>query len=267
MNYPARSMPAPQAITVVLLGALVEERQAVRSLLTGPYTWVHPAGSRYHIYPLPTHSSRLVLGSTGRGNRSAAALTERAITTFKPTAVLVTGIAGGLRTDVQLGDVVVGTEVYAIHDGRDDRDRFRPRPRSWEASHWLLQLAEQVSTDRTWARRVSAQATPRIHFGAIAAGDVLLNATHSLLAHQLHDRFGDAVAIDTEDAGSAQASHLHLGTPILTIRGISDLTSVDKNITDRAGWRAIAAAHAAAFAVAVAEMLTVDVARHDLVTR
>ena len=60
-----------------------------------------------------------------------------------------------------------------------------------------------------------------------------------------------------ESAGAAQAAQLNRALPIITIRGISDRADGGKYEADDAGWQPVAAAHAAAFAVALLTELPV----------
>src|SRR5262249_58104521 len=87
---------------------------------------------------------------TGEGNHSAAIIAERAISMFNPEALMFVGVAGSLRTDVRLGDVVVATRIYGYHGGREDPDGFMNSPRCWETSHELSQLARYVDRDASW---------------------------------------------------------------------------------------------------------------------
>lgn len=247
--------------TIVVLTALAEERRAVRALLADRCTVRHPAGTRYDVAGLPGTDWQVALTTVGEGNLAAAALTERSIALFAPPAVLFVGIAGRLRSDIRLGDVVVAKRVYAFHGGRDEPDGLRVRPRCWDSPHALLQLAEEVEATRSWIGYLPSAARerpPAVHFAAIAAGEVVLNTNTSALAQHLRLNYNDAAAIETESAGFALAGHLNLSTPALTIRGISDAAGGDKEATDRHGWRITAAVHAAAFAFGFAVQLAVE---------
>jgi 8-oxo-dGTP diphosphatase len=90
-----------------------------------------------------------------------------------------------------------------------------------------------------------------VHFGGVAAGEVVLNSRSSTLARRLRRNFGDAIAVEMESAGVALAGHLNRSTPTLTIRAISDDADGTKAATDARGWQVRAAANAAAFAAAL----------------
>ena len=60
-------------------------------------------------------SCELVLHQCGIGKVNAAIGTAELIRRFSPTLVISTGCAGGGRTDMEVMDVVVSTEI-AYHD-------------------------------------------------------------------------------------------------------------------------------------------------------
>ncbi|MBP2324934.1 nucleoside phosphorylase [Kibdelosporangium banguiense] len=234
--------------TVVVLTALDVEYNAVRAHLTEIRRHVHHAGTQFEVGRLPGGGGEIVLAVTGQGNASAAVLAERAIAEFDPRALLFVGIAGALATDIELGDVVVGTKIYAYHGGLDEADGFYARPRAWEVSHELDQLARLVNRDR--------QAEGKVHFRAIAAGEVVLNSQTTPLADQLRRNYNDAAAIEMESAGTAQAAHFNRGLPTLTVRGISDRADGNKYLADSKGSQLVAARNAAGFAMDfVAELI------------
>ncbi len=168
--------------------------------------------------------------------------------------MLCVGVAGGLRDDIGLGDVVVATKVYALHGGRVHDDGFAARPRSWNASHQLEQVAKFVARTGTWTSLISGDrdkpCSPAVHFRPVASGEVVVNGRDESMNDLLRDLFDDAVAVEMESAGIAHAAHLNGSLPVLTVRGISDHANSAKLANDAAGWQHVAANHAAAFTVA-----------------
>jgi nucleoside phosphorylase len=184
----------------------------------------------------------------------AAVLAERAMSTFGPQAVLFVGVAGALSGDVKLGDVVVATRVYAYHGGKEADGGVLTRPRAWDASHELEQRAHHIARAGSWARFLPgtpAGHLPEVHFKPIAAGEIVLASRTGPTAERLRNTYNDAAAIEMEGAGVTQASQFNRSLPTLIVRGISDLADGGKNALDRAGWQHRAAAHAAAFALAL----------------
>ncbi|MEU2287569.1 tetratricopeptide repeat protein [Streptomyces sp. NPDC013178] len=228
---------------VVILTALLVEYEAVRAHLTEIRKVSHPLGTRFDRGRLPGTDWSVALAQTGEGNGAAAVITERAHNWLAPDALLFVGVAGGLKDDIELGDVVVATHVYGYHGGKVTDDGFRARPRAWEASHRLVQAARHA--------RFGPELSGRVHFKPVVAGEVVLNSRSSTLSEQLKHYYDDAVAIEMESAGVAQAAHLTGCLHTLTIRGISDKADGQKRAADASGSQERAAANAAAAAVAV----------------
>lgn len=244
-----------EGIAVVILSALSVELRAVRPHLTSTRTVRHRSGTHFVVGTVGDGRRRVAATVTGEGNHSAAVIAERAFTLFRPKALVLVGIAGSLRPDVRLGDVVVATRVYAYHGGREEPGGLMCSPRCWEAPHELCQLARFVDLAANWHSGLghARRRVPRVHFGGVAAGEIVLDSQTSPLADHLRRHYGDAIAVEMESAGVAHASHLNQSAPTLTIRAISDTANGTKARTDAAGWRARAAANAAAFAVALIE--------------
>ncbi|MGC4761259.1 purine phosphorylase [Micromonospora sp. DT46] len=237
---------------VVILTALDLEYQAVREKLTDPQLHRHRAGTRFEIGWLADRRYRVALGLVGKGNHPAAVLAERAIAEFDPVAVLFVGVAGALRPKLALGDVVVATHVYAYHGGTSEDDGLKARPRVWEIPHGPDQIARHLRRTGTWTAQLASDGTaPRVHFGPIAAGEVVQDSTVSDHARWVRQHYNDALAIEMEAAGVAQAGHLN-GSPVVVVRGISDRADGTKTKTDGASWQPKAAANAAAFATTLA---------------
>jgi adenosylhomocysteine nucleosidase len=162
------------------------------------------------------------------------------------------GIAGGLRSWLQLGDVVVATKIYGYHGGRSTDEKFQTRPQAWNIPHAVEQVAQHVARLRKWHTD-----PPAVHFQPIAAGEVVLTGQRSALAIFLRDNYNDAIAVEMEAGGVAQAGHLNMGTPTVIIRGISDYADNTKDTTDETTARQKAVTNAAAFAMALIGQLAV----------
>ncbi|WP_345567162.1 5'-methylthioadenosine/S-adenosylhomocysteine nucleosidase [Nonomuraea rosea] len=248
---------------IVILTALDLEYQAVRGHLTDPRVHRHTAGTRFELGRLTGGGCRVALGLVGKGNHPSAVITERAIAEFAPSALLFVGVAGALWPGIGLGDVVVATHVYAYHGGTSEDDGFKARPRVWEIGHETDQIARHLYRTESWARRLPAgAAVPAVRFGPIAAGEVVQDSAISAHAQWVRQTYNDALAIEMESAGVAQAAHHNRSLPMAVVRGISDRADGTKTGTDGLNWQPKAMANAAAFAVALAQELAMEHQNH-----
>ncbi|GAA3308480.1 hypothetical protein GCM10020295_70640 [Streptomyces cinereospinus] len=126
--------------TVAVLTALPLEYDAIREHLTDIETLTHPRyGTKAKLGQLPDSPWQVVLINMGEGTLTAATLTDRVLTWLDPEAVLLVGVAGGVKDDIGIGDVVetVYQALYFQARGglkrevqaaiRSGRTRRRPR--------------------------------------------------------------------------------------------------------------------------------------------
>ena len=241
--------------TIVILTAMNLEYTAVRDRLSGTTVETHPMGTRFEIGRLGISGVRVALALAGKGNQTAGTITERAVSHFSPAAVIFVGVAGALQPHLALGDVVVANPVYAYHGATSDDDQTTARPRAWELSHRAHQIAAHVERDVNWAAKLPDENKPRVHFGPVAAGEISLYSGVSDVRRWLREHYNDALAVEMEAAGVAEAGHLNDSLPAIMVRGISDFADTTRSATDAEGWQPRAVANAAAFAVVLAEEL------------
>ncbi|WP_262063598.1 5'-methylthioadenosine/S-adenosylhomocysteine nucleosidase [Streptomyces sp. STR69] len=235
------SVPEPQP-TVLVLTALPLEYAAVRAYVERRRERVHPDGTRVEQGQLPDTAWQVAISELGVGAERAAALTTQLINWLRPQAVLFVGIAGSLKDDIAIGDVVVGTQVYEIHGGKQTPEGFLVRPKALPGSHALEQAARSAVRD---------MADVRAHFVPIATGDVVLADAESEIARFILSNYNDAGAIEMEGSGALQAAHLNGQLDALVIRGISDRADDNKRTADASGSQQRAAEQAASVTVAM----------------
>lgn len=235
------SVPEPQP-TVLVLTALPLEYAAVRAYVEERQELVHPDGTRVEQGQLPGTPWQVALSELGVGADRAAALTTQLINWLRPQAVLFVGVAGSLKDDIGIGDVVVGTQVYEIHGGKQTPEGFLVRPRALPGSHALEQAARSAVRDMP---------DVRAHFVPIATGDVVLADAESEIARFIRSNYNDAGAIEMEGSGALQAAHLNGQLDALVIRGISDRADAAKHDADASGSQQRAAEQAALVTVAM----------------
>ncbi|MFD3653243.1 hypothetical protein [Streptomyces sp. NPDC058620] len=244
---------------VVVLTALPVEFRAVLHLLRDQSTLVHPQGTSLVKGTLPGLGGTVAVARIGAGNLTSAAIAERVRQWLRPQALLFVGVAGGLKPEARLGDVVVSTKVYHLHPGKETPEGFHARPVPGAVSHRLEQAAGIALCSESWRKWVpdEVRATwqedgPRVHFQPITAGEVVLNSPVAPLRDQIRFHCGDALAIEMESAGVARVADLSENLRILTLRGISDHADANKGEADASGSQHRASAHAAAASAALA---------------
>ncbi|MFJ3776657.1 5'-methylthioadenosine/S-adenosylhomocysteine nucleosidase [Streptomyces sp. NPDC090075] len=234
--------PRPTA-GAVLLTALPEEYDAVRAHLIDAEEFTHPRnGTRVELGRLADTSWTVAIAELGVGALTAASLTTQIVDWLDPEAVLFVGVAGGLKDDIEIGDVVVGTKVYAIHGGKQTPEGFQARPEVWQGSHRLVQAARSALRNMPEVRG---------HRKPIAVGDVVLADDRSAFTTHIRHHYNDACAIEMEGTGAAHAAHLNGQLDALVIRGISDHADADKHAADASGSQRLAAERAASVAAGV----------------
>ncbi|GAA4947013.1 5'-methylthioadenosine/S-adenosylhomocysteine nucleosidase [Actinoplanes utahensis] len=251
---PHLSKPSP----VLFLTALDLEYEAVIDTLTDLRRSPSIAGTRFKIGSLPGGSGDAVIVVTGKGNAASAVIAERAIREFEPAAVLFVGVAGALRPEVALGDVVVASHVYAYHGAAERPGGARSRPRVWDIDHGIEQAAHELGRRYERERRAHPSGQiPKIRFGPIASGEVLHDAQESATLTWIRQHYEDALAIEMEAAGLAKAGQLNKA-PVAVVRAISDRADGTKTVTDRDAWQDRAIRNAAVFATELATEIALD---------
>ncbi|MEU1407066.1 5'-methylthioadenosine/S-adenosylhomocysteine nucleosidase [Streptomyces sp. NPDC005728] len=228
--------------TVLILTALALEYTAVRPHVEDREERVHPKGTRVEIGRLPGSPWQVAVSELGVGAERAAALATQLIEWLHPQAVFFVGVAGSLKDDIGIGDVVVGTQVYEIHSGKQTDEGFKVRPKALPSSHALEQAARSAARDLE---------SVEVHFAPIATGDVVLADSESDIARHIESHYNNAGAIEMEGSGAANAAHFSGQLDALVIRGISDRADENKRKADAGGSQKRAAAQAASVAVAV----------------
>ncbi|MBQ6622733.1 MAG: 5'-methylthioadenosine/adenosylhomocysteine nucleosidase [Mogibacterium sp.] len=163
----------------------------------------------------------VVLVRCGVGKVNAARGTQMLIDLFEPEAILNSGIAGGTAEGLQVGDVVIGTDLVQ-HDfdvtafghakGFLCTDEPDDKPTVFTADPALVDGLAAAS------QKLPA-GTRRIHRGRLASGDQVIASTETNA--EIAGLFG-AMAAETESAAIAQTAS-YAGVPFAVIRVISDL--------------------------------------------
>ena len=161
------------------------------------------------------NGKNLVVVKSGIGKVNAAMCTQILATYFKVDTVINTGVAGSLRKEINIGDVVVSIDALQ-HDmdatGFGYKPGVIPRMKTsiFEADKRLVELAENACK----------KAVPEIGVfkGRVVSGDQFI--TDKAVKERLINLF-DGSCTEMEGAAIAHAAYLN-EIPFLIIRAISD---------------------------------------------
>jgi 5'-methylthioadenosine/S-adenosylhomocysteine nucleosidase len=196
---------------ILILGAMDAEITAFLSAMQDRVTtsW---KGMEEHSGSIDGHA--VLLSRSGVGKAMSALRTQYLICKHTPTAVLFTGLAGSLRTEIEIGDTVLAADLVQ-HD-LDTATLGFPR------GHIPFTTYRFLTADPALlhAAATYAPAKGRLHQGRICTGDQFI--THrDLDSHRyLHDELAGH-AVEMEGASVALVCTLN-DTPYLVVRTISD---------------------------------------------
>ncbi|MDO8273587.1 MAG: 5'-methylthioadenosine/S-adenosylhomocysteine nucleosidase [Gammaproteobacteria bacterium] len=247
---------------ILILTALEVERIAIEQHLGSIDSIAHPAtGSDYTkgIYRCNGETLDVIVGRTDQTNVNAAIESERAIDYFDPEYAFFAGVAGGLK-DVEVGDIVIGRDVYGYERGKAEGETFKPRPQFGASSYALEQLAGRYAKSDAWKqlskKLLNPEFSPVIHTytGTIASGEKVDASIESDLHQFLKQNASHALAIEMEGFGFLEVCRMRPLVKTLLLRGISDLVD-DKGHMDSRGSQPYASANVAAFLFGLLEQL------------
>ena len=204
--------PSEHAPRIALIGAMQEELSAVLTLMQDA-SCKTVAGRQFWQGHLNGHAVVAVLSGIGK---VAAAITATVlIEKFKVNRILFTGVAGGLAAHVNVGDVVVGTELLQ-HD-------MNASPLFPQYEVPLLGRArfqaDEIMTKCLMDSAAQALPNAQVHAGLIVSGDQFVSSASE--SQRLQSNISDALAVEMEGAALAQVCHAY-GIPLAVVRTLSD---------------------------------------------
>jgi adenosylhomocysteine nucleosidase len=210
---------APTAI----LSALAEEQAGLIEQLHQAQPIQH-AGREFWCGVL--HDRPVVLVLSRLGKVAAATTTAALIEKFGVVRVVFTGVAGGVGSGVQVGDVVIGTG-FVQHDMNAyplfPRFEIPLTGQTVFATDADLTALLTTACHTALHKGVSGHRAATIHSGLIATGDQFINSEAHVLAilQSLQDGGYAPLAVEMEGAAVAQVC-ADYGIPFAAVRTISD---------------------------------------------
>ena len=195
-----------------VIGAMEEEVLALREKLMD-VRQLQKASMDFYSGTL--NGKEVVIVRSGIGKVNAGICTQILADVYQVDAVINTGIAGSLKTEINIGDVVISTDTLQ-HDMDATGFGYEPGviPRMetscFPADPELLKQAEAACRE----------AVPRIQVftGRVVSGDQFISDKN--VKERIVRQFG-GMCTEMEGAAIAQAAWLN-GIPFVVIRAISD---------------------------------------------
>lgn len=180
------------------------------------------------------------------GTESAAAAYRAMRQHFAPAIVLLVGIAGGIRADLSIGDVVVSDEIIYYDPRRVTEDGVRHRGRIQPVTPVLRHRLHAFLVEHGTLVEPAPGERFQLFRGPIGSGNAVITDSRSGIRTWLEEVNEKVLAVETEAAGIAQSFYEEINVDPtlrgwLTIRGISDLADRSKGH----GHHDLAARHAA----------------------
>lgn len=157
----------------------------------------------------------VIVLQSGIGKVSAAVGTALLLSDYQPDVIINTGSAGGFDSTLNMGDVVISTEVR--HHDADitafgyEIGQMAGQPAAFKADDKLIAVAEQALA--------SIQGKHAVR-GLICTGDTFV-CTNERQAY-IRQHFPTTVAVEMEAAAVAQTCH-QFQVPFVIVRAISDV--------------------------------------------
>lgn len=198
--------------TIGIIGAMEEEVAILKEKMS-EVTVLEKAGMEFFKGILG--GQQVVVVRSGIGKVNAGICTQILADVFQVNAVINTGIAGSLKAEINIGDIVLSTDtmqhdVDAREFGYEIGQIPRMDTRTFPADNRLRETALQV------CRKVNPEI--QVFEGRVASGDQFVadkETKEKIIANT------QAYCTEMEGAAIGQAAYLN-GIPYLVIRAISD---------------------------------------------
>ena len=152
----------------------------------------------------------------GIGKVNAALGTQRMINEFHPDVIISSGCAGGNGDDINIQDVIVGSEVtyHDVYCGKaiDDTTVYgqvQGLPVRYTPDPYLLRKSGELKVEGL-----------EIHQGLIVTGDWFVDSKEKM--RSIVEIFPEAKAVDMESCAIAQTCYINK-VPFISFRVISDI--------------------------------------------
>jgi len=195
-----------------IIGAMDEEVSILKGALTNLETTII-AGCEFYQGQLNT--KQVIVTKSGIGKVAATMATTLLLEKFNPDYIINTGSAGGYDTTLDVGDIVISTEVR-FHDVDVtafgyEIGQMAQLPAAFQADQNLITIAQKAAEEIIHAKVIQ---------GLICSGDIFMaDPAKAAIARQ---NFPTMAACEMEAAAVAQVCY-QFKVPFVVIRSLSDI--------------------------------------------
>jgi len=204
-----------------IIGAMEPEVVVLRDHIENLTTETH-AGMAFHSGTI--NGVEVVVSQSGIGKVAASISATLLIEKYSPDCILNTGSAGGFDAELNVGDVVIGSEVrhhdvdltvfgYEIGQCAQMPAAYMPHPE-------LARVAAQAAS--------TANKDIQVVEGLIATGDTFM--ADPVKVEYARTNFPTMKACEMEAAAIAQTCHL-FNVPFVVIRSLSDIAGKESELS------------------------------------
>jgi adenosylhomocysteine nucleosidase len=207
-------------LKIAIIGAMEEEVTILRDTIQNRKVDVI-ANSEFTTGTL--HGKDVVLLKSGIGKVNAAMSTTILMERYQPDYIINTGSAGGFNPDLNVGDLIISTEV--CHHDVDatafgyEYGQVPQMPLAYPADEKLIAVAEKAAEELEGMKIVK---------GLIGSGDSFMS--DPVRVNDVKEKFPEMQAAEMEGSAIAQVCYQY-GIPFVVIRSLSDIAGKNSGIT------------------------------------
>ena len=209
-----------EALTIGVIGAMEEEVTYLREQLVDRKD-MRLAGYEFHSGTLA--GQQVVLLKSGIGKVNAAIGTTILLERFNPDCIINTGSAGGFSADLEIGDVVISSEVrqhdFDLTIFGYEHGQVPNMPPAWQPDPLLVEIAQHSIENVLEAK---------IAHGLIATGDAFM--ADPAKVEEARGKFPQMLAVEMEAGAIAQTCY-RFEQPFIIIRALSDIAGKESGIS------------------------------------
>ena len=232
---------------IAMITAVDVEFEALKSIAEWEAITINDDNNEYYWTTLVNECgnevSIVMAQSKHMGLVSATNLTTRISRIFDPSCIIMTGIAGGRKGKVNLGDIVVAVEAWdyssgSIEDSIKKKNEiiFLPNPYFREINDDLRKVFSKYSNDEKLLFELRKKCNLpkfnqdiKMHLGCMASGPAVIKSAY-FVEKFIHSHHRNFLSIDMEIFGVYYAASLMKPSKLfVSIKAVSDVADQDKD--------------------------------------